>query len=354
MQEKIKNFLDEFYTPSERPALEFQMREFSREKFLEGRKILDATPVFRNTLNKYLPLLNAGAYLTVGYGANVPFDPQTVDFLKNIGIKTVENSKSSETFDFILDCAGANACLSSKYGVSELTRSGFYHYEKQNKKVFLADSSKIKTIETALGTGDGFFRAMHKLGYGDLKGRKIIIFGCGKVGFGVGMYCAEHGAEVYAVDDWSNRTVPQNFHAVSRFDREVIDELIEEVYCAVTATGIYCGLTETFDIQKLVKSDALIVNIGVEDEFGGLIDKKRILNNNQPVNFILDEPTHLKFIDPTMALHNAGIKVLYESQSEEKFIIPSDFLNEFYLNIVRRDGIINKELNMLEKYTPQD
>ena len=105
---------------------------------------------------------------------------------------------------------------------------------------------------------------------------------------------------------------------------------------------------------EVVKSDTLIVNIGVEDEFGGLIDKKRILNNNQPINFILDEPTHLKFIDPTMALHNAGIKVLYESQSEEKFIIPSDFLNDFYLNIVRRDGIINKELNMLEKYTPQD
>ena len=103
MQEKIKNFLDDFYTPSERPALEFQMREFSSSKLLDGKKILDGTPVFRNTLNKYLPLLNAGADLTIGYGANVPFDPQTVDFLKSIGIKTVENGKSSEIFDFILD-----------------------------------------------------------------------------------------------------------------------------------------------------------------------------------------------------------------------------------------------------------
>ena len=74
MQSKIKDFLSDFYTSAERPALEYQMRDFADKKFLAGKKILDATPVFRNTLNKYLPLLNAGADLTVGYGGNVPFD----------------------------------------------------------------------------------------------------------------------------------------------------------------------------------------------------------------------------------------------------------------------------------------
>lgn len=354
MQSKIKDFLSDFYTSAERPALEYQMRDFADKKFLAGKKILDATPVFRNTLNKYLPLLNAGADLTVGYGGNVPFDKKVIAFLKDAGIKTVENGTSSETFDIILDCAGANSCTGTRYGVSELTRSGYYHYENQDRKVFLADSSRIKTIETALGTGDGFHRAMQKLGYGDLKDKKIIIFGCGKVGFGVGMYCAENGAEVYAVDDWTNRRIPHAFNAVSRFDREKIDSLLDDVYCAVTATGIFGGLTETFDIQKLVKSDALIVNIGVEDEFAGMIASERILNGNQPVNFILDEPTHLKFIDPTMALHNAGAEILFNDCGTEKFIIPSQKLNDFYLNIVRCDGIINRELDMLEKYTVQE
>ncbi len=354
MWNKIRDYLNDFYTEQERPALEYQLKEFADCDSLRGRKILDATPVFRNTLNKYLPLLAAGADLTVGYGGNVPFDTKIIDFLNDIGIKTVENGTATERFDFILDCAGANSCTETKYGVSELTRSGFYHYEKQNKKVFLADSSRIKTIETALGTGDGFFRAMQKLGYGDLKNKKIIIFGCGKVGFGVGMYCAEHGAVVYAVDDWSNRPGVSVFHTVSRFDCEKINSLLDEIYCAVTASGIYGGLTETFDIQKLVKSDALIVNIGVEDEFAGLVAADRILNSNYPVNFILDEPTHLKFIDPTMALHNAGVLELLRAESGEKFIIPSEELNDFYLKIVREHGIINKELDMLEKYTVQD
>jgi hypothetical protein len=55
-----------------------------------------------------------------------------------------------------------------------------------------------------------------------------------------------------------------------------------------------------------------------------------------------------------MALHNAGAEILINAGGDEKFIIPSQNLNDFYLNIVRRDGIINNELDMLEKYTVQE
>ncbi|MBR1966366.1 MAG: hypothetical protein IKA22_07130 [Lentisphaeria bacterium] len=354
MENIIKDFLSRFYSVSERPALEAQIELFSTESFLKGKKVLDATPVFRNTLNKYLVMLACGMDLTVGYGGKIPYDAEIVAFLRSIGVRTVENGTADETFDFVLDCAGVNADVETEYGVSELTRSGFYQYQDKNKKVFLADSSRIKSIETALGTGDGFLRAMQKLGYGDLRGRKIIIFGCGKVGFGVAMYCAENGADVYAVDDWQNRSVPHKFHMVSRFDRRQIDDLTADAFCVVSATGIYGGLTQTLDLQKLVKSDALIANIGVEDEFAGLISKKRILNDNQPLNFILEEPTHLKFIDPTMALHNAGMKILFNAADGEKFILPDEKINDFYLNIVRKHGIINKELDMLEKYSCQE
>lgn len=351
MFDPLAKYIDRFYRPEERAALEVQIKDFSKAEDIAGKKILDATPVFRNTLNKYLPLLKANIDLTVGYGGNVPFDIEIIKFLQSIGIKTIENGKSTETFDFILDCAGANADIEVKYGVSELTRSGFYHYQEKNKKVFLADSGKIKTIETALGTGEGFFRAMKQLGYAEMKGKNIILFGCGKVGFGVAMYCMESGANVYGVDDWQERPVPPGLNAVSRFDREKIDSLIDDAYCVITATGIFGALTETLDMQRLANSKALIANIGVEDEFGGLIDAKRILNDNRPVNFILDEPTHLKFIDPTMALHNAGMLELLKNNNGEKFIIPSEKINDYYLNIVRRDGIINSDLEKLEKYS---
>lgn len=347
----LSKYLEQFYRPEERAALEVQIQDFSGEKKIENCKVLDATPVFRNTLNKYLPLFKANIDLTVGYGGNVPFDAEIITFLKKSGIKTVENGKSSESFDFILDCAGANADIEVKYGVSELTRSGFYHYQQKNKKVFLADSGKIKTIETALGTGEGFFRAMKKLGLAEMKNKNILLLGCGKVGFGVAMYCLDAGANVYAVDDWQNRPVPPMIHAVSRFDRNKINSLLDDAYCVITATGIYGSLTETLDLQKLVNSNALIANIGVEDEFGGLIAPSRILNANRPLNFILDEPTHLKFIDPTMALHNAGMLELLKNTDGENFIIPSEKLNDYYLNIVRKHGIINSDLEKLEKYS---
>ena len=93
-----------------------------------------------------------------------------------------------------------------------------------------------------------------------------------------------------------------------------------------------------------------MVNMGVEDEWGKAVPPERMLNNKEPLNFILEEPTLLKFIDPTMALHNAGMQVLFNDCGDEKFILPSEKLNEYYLNIVRRDGIINRELDMLEKY----
>lgn len=346
----LLQYLSRFYRVEERAALEVQISDFAEEKRLSGKKVLDATPVFRNTLNKYLPLLKADVDLTIGYGGSVPFDAEIIEFLNKKGIKTVENGKSAETFDFILDCAGANSNVNAEYGVSELTRSGFYHYRQIGKKVFLADSSRIKTVETALGTGDGFFRAMQKLGFAEFKGRNILLFGCGKVGSGVAMYCAEAGADVYAVDDWQNRSVPDKVHAVSRFDKDKINSLVEKSYCVITATGIHGGLTETLDLQKLINSQALIANIGVEDEFAGLVPTERILNNNRPLNFILDEPTHLKFIDPTMALHNAGMTELLDCSNAEKFIIPSGKLNDYYLNIVRKHGIISNELEKLEKY----
>ena len=354
MFDKIYNYLKDFYVPAERPALEFQIEQFSKSDELRGKKILDATPVFRNTLNKYLPLLAAGADLTVGYGVGVPFDREIIKLLNDWGVKTVPNGMFFDDYDFIFDCAGVNCDGIAEYGVSELTRTGFYHYEKLDHKVFLADSSKIKTIETALGTGDGFLRAMRKLGHGDLADKKIVIFGCGKVGYGVAMYCAENGAEVYAVDDWSKRKKYQNFYCIDRFDRKTTDDLLDAAYCVVSATGIKNALAENVDLQKLAGSAALIANIGVEDEFGDLIAPERVLNNKKPLNFILDEPTHLKFIDPTMALHNAGALVLYHDKSNEKFLIPSDELNDFYLKIVRRYGIINEELKMLEKYNMQD
>ena len=58
--EKIRNFLSSYYTPEEWPTLLWQAEEWSQSRPLEGLRVLDGTPLYRNTLGKFMALLAAG------------------------------------------------------------------------------------------------------------------------------------------------------------------------------------------------------------------------------------------------------------------------------------------------------
>lgn len=45
-------------------------------------------------------------------------------------------------------------------------------------------------------------------------------------------------------------------------------------------------------------SGVLLANMGVEDEWGPEIPKNRLLNEGRPLNFILPDPTQMRYIDP--------------------------------------------------------
>lgn len=62
----IEELLWHTYQEAEYPALKEQMIRWAKECPLVGMQLLDATPVYRNTLLKYLALIAAGAQLTVG------------------------------------------------------------------------------------------------------------------------------------------------------------------------------------------------------------------------------------------------------------------------------------------------
>ena len=62
----IEELLRHTYQESEYPALKEQMQHWSKKSPLDGMQLLDATPVYRNTLLKYLALIAAGAQLS-GY-----------------------------------------------------------------------------------------------------------------------------------------------------------------------------------------------------------------------------------------------------------------------------------------------
>ena len=113
----------------------------------------------------------------------------------------------------------------------------------------------------------------------------------------------------------------------------------------ISATGIRGALAPF--AQLLLDSGALLVNMGADDEFGPGIPPERAVNGKRPVNFMLPEPTSTRYIDPTLALHNAGILELMQSNGKSGIITPSDPLEDAILADVRAAGVINAEIDAL-------
>lgn len=344
MLKQISDFLQERYQLCEYPALAYQFRKWNAEKPLTGRKLLDGTPVFANTLLKYAALIAAGADLSVGYSSNIPYDPEVIRFLEKIGIPCRTQCKTGE-FDVIMDCNGVYRDKKPKYGFVELTRSGAYRFEGIHEPVIMVDDSRIKAIETCLGTGEGFLRGMKHLGYQDISGKKIVVFGCGKVGRGVVFYAGRAGAEVYAVDDPAMVINHVGGTLVSRFDREKVLELLKNAWCIVTATGKALSLADPEFIRIINNGNQIIVNMSVEDEWGSAISPERVLNRKQPLNFILPEPTLLRYIDPTLALHSHAALELIQSEYLPGIRKASLAVEQEYWDIVEKNGMISGELS---------
>ncbi|MDD3886027.1 MAG: hypothetical protein PHI35_04080, partial [Victivallaceae bacterium] len=128
--------------------------------------------------------------------------------------------------------------------------------------------------------------------------------------------------------------------------RAAVDALLAGVWCVVSATGIKDALTGEFDMVKLIASPALIANMGVEDEYGAAMPSERVLNQKKPLNFMLGEPTHLKYIDPTMALSNYGAWKLVTAKDglPGGIIRPTDMEEEAIFESIRKYGVIRDEL----------
>jgi len=50
--------------------------------------------------------------------------------------------------------------------------------------------------------------------------------------------------------------------------------------------------------------------MGVFDEYGNQFDNNEVLNNKQPVNFALTDPTPIQYIDPEFYAHNIAALAL--------------------------------------------
>ena len=317
------------------PALSAQAARWRETRPLEGLRVLCGTPLFLNTTAQIAALLAGGAEVDVVYSDELGYDPAIPDFLAGIGLKLchgTEEAAACGPFDAILDCSALNRNIPAHLGYCELTRSGVHVYESEppEKPVFAADSGRIKSIETVLGTGDGCLRGLRHIGINPA-GKTVLLFGHGRVGRGIEYALKLAGASIRIVDPAEG-----NFFTPA---------LLNGADLVITATGILHALAPF--APPLLESGATLINMGADDEFGPGIPPECAVNRKLPVNFMLREPTSTRYIDPTLALHNAGILELMRRTGESGIVPPPAELEDEILTDVLAAGVINDEINAL-------
>ncbi len=331
----LQEVVDDAYRPQEYPALAWQQQAWGDSRPLQGVRVLDVTPVFTNTLTKCLCLLAAGAQLSVATSPLLPHDPDVVARLPQLGVPVVQDGD----YDVVLDCAGVRATTPARAGYAELTRSGAHVYAHCPKPVLLVDDSRTKRIETTLGTGDGFTRALAHFGYADLTDRHVVVLGGGKVGTGAAASARAAGAAVTVVDPDPAVRTPEGCARA-----ELTDDLLASAWCVVSATGCAGALTPL--TAALRDSDAILANLGAEDEFGTRMPAARVLNDKLPVNFALPEPTRLRYLDATMALDNACAVALVTQPLRPGLQAPPRAVEDEILTITR--AALSRELDAVD------
>ncbi|AQQ08843.1 S-adenosyl-L-homocysteine hydrolase [Sedimentisphaera cyanobacteriorum] len=334
--------LESSYRSDEFVCLLSQYENWKTSQPLKGLRILEGSPVFRNTCPKIAALLAAGAEVTVGLHENCPYNPQVVGMLEDMGLEVRSGTDLKQDFDIILDCAGAYHQLDARLGFAELTKSGEYYYTNSSKPCFCVDSSIIKYFEDYLGTADGLMRSLEEKEL-PVSGKTYLVFGCGKVGAGICRRLTDEGAEVVLVEDES-RKEQFEYPVIDFKDKGSVHEAAAEADFIVTVTGIKGVISKSYDADVFTSSRAFLINMGAEDEYGPDIPPYRVLNEKKPLNFILGEPTRLRYIDATLALHNYGAFVLQRSEFHSGLVSPPDDIERMLIKQTIAGSCISEEV----------
>ena len=306
LSDKILEFVKEKFSPSQYSCLNEQLQRFKIQKPFSGHKVLYAAPLSVNTLVAMLPIVFGGADLSVSWPEITNPDKKGLAFLQSCGVPCYKEVPNTLSFDITLDCCGDHATIESTRGYVELTRSGLAKYNNlKGKTCFDIDSNLVKNIETILGTGDSLVRAMKQTGYEELQGKKVLLFGFGKVGRGLNRALQLEGVHVSVVELIEQ---PQKYKKsidwINSSSKEQVLSAVADADFIITATGINGVIQNNYPIQPFLDSKAVLINMGAVDEYGSDFPNEAIVNNKTPFNFILDEPTSMIFIDPTFALYN--------------------------------------------------
>jgi len=308
---------------SEVPFLLKQNEYMKENRPYEGLRILHNIPLSLETVCKLEPLLHSGAEITVTINnlAHPATMSDALDLLDKAGVIVVDDHENvSGDYDFCLDCGAEFAdIIKPKLGVVELTRSGALVYEKRDTSipVLSIDDSTTKCLETHFGTGDGFLRAFLQLTQEDIRDKKFVIFGFGKVGKGVAHTLSMYTEDVIAIDIDDDALASGERYGVTTLhlgnDRKAVEDAISDAFAVVCATGIKDLISKNFSDKGLFEGKYLS-NAGI-NEFGDMFSDDDVLYSKMwPINFALADPTKMRYLDPSFYAHNMGPEIIMKKK----------------------------------------
>ena len=296
------------------PCCSNLMKQWQINPPLQGYKAILNVHLTLATLILIDTLLASGLELSITCAPDLVCHDNIKQDLIKAGLRVIEYEDLThyrDEFDIAFDCGAYMLhSLEPKFGFIELTHVPNEYYREAKKPTITIDKGLIKLLETTFGTGDGFLRGMEYLM--GKQGRKVtelnyLLFGFGKVGTGI-MHCLRKAGvpnqQIVIVE--KNSLLIENAHEMGyealNVDTQqgVIRKIIPQIDCAVTATGEANAISPSFK-QKDFGSVETLVNMGTYNEWGPSFSEGRIINYKKPLNFMLEFPTAISYIDPVFA-----------------------------------------------------
>ncbi|NVK22748.1 MAG: hypothetical protein HWD86_09540 [Kangiellaceae bacterium] len=307
------------YPQTTAPFMHLMFEQATELLPLKGLSIAHNVPLTQTTLLKIACLQASGAELTVTNPSFMQHDQTTLNWLEQHSIPFKSINSIQGEFDFLLDCgAELDENCTARKGIVELTRTGAIRYQQHSRNqvpIVSVDDSRLKCLETCLGTGEGVYRAITELSQYALSQKNILIFGYGKVGVGIAYYFSKISSSVIIVEPCIKKhdiINERGFTAIDGAIRSQVEQAALEADVIITATGLKNIISDNYNHQCF--SNAILANAGAEDEFGYAFEPNQVLANKMPVNFSLVEPTLMAFLDPIFYAHNlACLDILQNS-----------------------------------------
>lgn len=319
--EQIFNDVFTKYTAAQAPFLHQQFTEWQQTKPLRGLRILHHIPLFQNTLMKIACLVTAGAEVVVTNPEwLLEANPEAVAALRKEKIEFVANvaSLKDREFDIYLDCGAElyQRLGNPKLGAVEITGSGdqYYRRAKLNFPVISSDNSYTKQLETVFGTSSSSMEALQKLGHPPKRHHSWLLFGFGKIGRGIAFACSQLNLPltIVEIDEEAITSAKElNIPVINANDHTAAANAIRKSDIIIMATG---GTDVLSAQDKSLFAGKTLVNLGILDEFGPRFTQDEVLHKKQPINFVLDDPTPIQFIDPALYAHNESALFLLDQQ----------------------------------------